>query len=68
MGTIVNLVHDEVDLLIPKGAWPDVEGEIQDITSLMAEIDPRFPMLIEVGVGPDWGSTSHKFTVGRWAR
>ena len=68
VGTIVNLVHDEVDLLIPKGAWPDVEGEIQDITSLMAEIDPRFPMLIEVGVGPDWGSTSHKFTVGRWAR
>src|SRR5262249_24289156 len=64
LGGIVNLVHDEIDVLIPKGAWPDLAGEFRTIAETMAGIDPRFPMQIEVAVGPDWGSTTKRFVVG----
>jgi hypothetical protein len=63
-GTIVNLVHDEVDVLIPVGAWSTLAGTVRDIAQTMAGIDRRFPMRVEVGVGPDWGSAVEQFTVG----
>jgi DNA polymerase-1 len=61
---IVNLVHDELDVLIPKGAWLDLEPTFRSIAAQMAAIDPRFPMRVEVAMGPDWGSTVSQFTIG----
>jgi hypothetical protein len=28
-GQVINLAHDEIDILIPKGSWPDLEAEFQ---------------------------------------
>jgi hypothetical protein len=64
IGDVVNFVHDEVDLLVPKGAWPEIEGAVREIAQAMAGIDPRFPMRVEVAVGPSWGETQERFTVG----
>jgi DNA polymerase-1 len=63
-GQIVNLVHDEVDVLIPKGSWPDLAPTVRAIATMMAGINAQFPMRVEVSVGPDWGSTIEQFTVG----
>jgi DNA polymerase I-like protein with 3'-5' exonuclease and polymerase domains len=62
LGEICNLVHDEIDVLIPKGAWPDLAPAFREIAMIMATIDPRFPMQVEVAVGPGWGSTIEQFT------
>jgi hypothetical protein len=63
-GEIVNLVHDEIDVLIPVGAWSTLAETVRDIARTMAAIDRRFPMRVEVAVGPDWGSAVEQFTVG----
>jgi DNA polymerase-1 len=63
-GEIVNLVHDEIDVLIPVGAWSTLAETVRDIAQTMAGIDRRFPMRVEVAVGPDWDSTAEQFTVG----
>jgi DNA polymerase I-like protein with 3'-5' exonuclease and polymerase domains len=63
-GQVVNLVHDEIDILIPKGSWPDLASEFQQMAAVMAAIDPRFPMRVEVQIGPDWGSVREQLTVG----
>jgi DNA polymerase-1 len=63
-GEIVNLVHDELDVLVPKGAWPNLEPAFKSIAAQMAAIDSRFPMRVEVAIGPDWGSTASKFIAG----
>jgi DNA polymerase-1 len=64
IGTVINLIHDEVDVLIPTGSWSDLAPTVREIAQTMAEIDPRFPMRVEVAVGPDWGATVEQFTVG----
>ena len=61
-GPVVNLVHDEVDVLIPKGTWD--EAQWRDIARRMAGVDARFPMRVEVAVGPDWGATVEQFVEG----
>ena len=61
-GQVVNLVHDEVDLLIPKGAWD--EEQWRAIARRMAGVDARFPMRVEVAIGPNWGATEDQFVEG----
>jgi DNA polymerase I-like protein with 3'-5' exonuclease and polymerase domains len=61
-GIVVNLVHDEIDVLIPSGSFD--AGAWHEIARAMAAIDPRFPMRVEVAVGPDWGSTVKQFVSG----
>jgi hypothetical protein len=39
-GAVVNLVHDEVDVLIPKGTWDEVQW--RGIARSMAGVDVRF--------------------------
>src|SRR5579871_3356643 len=61
-GLVVNLVHDEIDVLIPKGTWD--EAQWRAIARRMASVDARFPMRVEVALGPDWGSTRERFVEG----
>jgi hypothetical protein len=61
---LVNLVHDEADFLARADAWPDIAKTIEAAAWTMAEVDRRFPMRVEVAIGPDWGSTKKQFVVG----
>jgi DNA polymerase-1 len=58
-GLVVNLVHDELDVLIPCGTFDETQWRA--IARTIAGTDSRFPMRVEVAVGPDWGSTETKF-------
>jgi hypothetical protein len=61
-GRVINVVHDSVDVLIPMGTFDPAAWH--EIARTIAGVDPRFPMQIEVAVGPDWGSTRERFTEG----
>ena len=54
-GELVNIVHDEVDLLIPKGSWGARRSAFREMGTKMAGVDSRFPMRVEIAVGPTWG-------------
>lgn len=54
-GTLVNLVHDEIDMLIPKGSWDQKRPLFLTMARQMAQVHPRFPMGVEVAVGRSWG-------------
>jgi DNA polymerase I len=58
-GRVVNYVHDEIDIFIPVGSYH--EPEWRAIARGIASIDRRFPLGVEVSLGPDWGSTQSKF-------
>jgi DNA polymerase-1 len=61
-GQVINIVHDSVDVLIPKGTFD--EAAWREIAQAIAGVDARFPMQIEVAVGPTWGSTKKRCVVG----
>jgi DNA polymerase I-like protein with 3'-5' exonuclease and polymerase domains len=61
-GRLVNIVHDSIDVVIAKGTFNDAAWRA--IASVIAGVDPRFPMMIDVAVGPSWGETKERFTVG----
>jgi hypothetical protein len=64
VGSIIDIVHDEVDVLLPQGAWPDLVPEITDIARTMAAIDPTYPMRVEISRGPSWGELDDQDVVG----
>jgi hypothetical protein len=61
-GDVMNIVHDSVEILIPKG--PFNEAAWRDIARTIATVDQRFPMRIGVAYGPSWGELGDPFTVG----
>jgi hypothetical protein len=61
-GRLVNIVHDSVDVVIAKGTFNDEAW--RTIASVIVGMDARFPMKIAVAVGPSWGDTQERFTVG----
>jgi DNA polymerase I-like protein with 3'-5' exonuclease and polymerase domains len=60
-GQVASLVHDSVEVIIPKGTFDPTAW--REIARTIAGVDARFPMQIEVSAGPDWGSTVEQFTV-----
>jgi hypothetical protein len=61
-GRAVNLVHDELDVLIPNGSFDEHEWRV--IVQAMTGPYPQFPLAAKVSCGPDWGSLETKFTAG----
>jgi DNA polymerase I-like protein with 3'-5' exonuclease and polymerase domains len=59
-GVVTNLVHDELDVLIPAGSFDPAAW--REIALAIASVDPRFPMTVEVSVGPSWGETVPQIT------
>jgi len=54
-GELVNIVHDEADLLVPKGTWGECRAQFQEMGIKMAQVSPKFPMRVEIAVGDSWG-------------
>lgn len=61
-GPWVNIVHDEVDFVIPKGSFD--ENEWRRVAKGIAGVHSRYPLRIECKMGPSWGETKKIFTEG----
>ncbi len=62
-GQVVAIVHDSVEVVIPKGTFD--EAAWREIAHIITGVDPRFPMRLEVAVGRSWAETDEMFTTGR---
>jgi hypothetical protein len=58
-GQVVNIVHDSIMVLIPKGTFN--ESAWREIARVMVGIDRRFLLQLEVACGSSWGETKEKF-------
>lgn len=61
-GQVVAVVHDSVEVVIPKGTFD--EAAWREIAGIITSVDPQFPMRLEVAVGPSWAETDEIFTTG----
>ena len=61
-GQVVAIVHDSVEVVIPKDKFD--EASWREIAHIITSVDPRFPMRLEVAVGPSWGEAEEMFTTG----
>jgi DNA polymerase I-like protein with 3'-5' exonuclease and polymerase domains len=61
-GQVMDVVHDSVEILVPKGTFN--EAAWRAIARTIVSIDSRFPMKIDISYGSSWGELGDPLTVG----